>query len=145
MAGAPLREYDPSEIAMSFAKIPISGYADGEFVTVEPASDDWSDVVGTDGEVTRARTNDRRATVTFKLMASSDTNLLLSQLRNADLLAPNGAGVGALQINDLQGTTELSCAEAWIMAMPQTAYDRKVGQREWKIRCAVLEGVVGGN
>ena len=97
------------------------------------------------GDVARARTNDRRGTVTFKLMQTSDTNALLSALRNADLLAPNGAGVGALEVRDLQGTTLLSAAEAWIKKMPQTAFDREIGAREWVIRCAVLEGVVGGN
>ncbi len=142
---APLKEYNPSEIAMSFAGIPIAGYADGEFVVIEAESDDFTDVVGTDGDVARARTNDRRGTVTFKLMQTSDTNALLSALRSADLLAPNGAGVGALEVRDLQGTTLLSAAEAWIKKMPQTAFDREIGAREWVIRCAVLEGVVGGN
>lgn len=142
---APLKEYNPSEIAMSFAGIPISGYADGEFVTIEPQGDDWSDVVGTDGEVTRARTNDRRATVTFKLMQSSTVNDLLSAIRTADLLAPNGGGVGSFELRDLQGTTIATAPEAWILALPQSAYDREVGAREWKIRCAYLEMVVGGN
>jgi hypothetical protein len=142
---APLKEYNPSEIAMSFAGIPITGYADGEFVTIEPEGDWWNDYVGTDGDVARSRTNDHRVTITFKLAQYSDTNALLSAVMSADRLAPNGAGVGALEIRDLQGTTQLTCAEAWIMGPPTVSFDREIGTREWKIRGAVLDGVIGGN
>lgn len=140
-----MKDYDPTEVTVSFAGITIQGFADGEFVRVEQDTDDFTDVVGTDGEVSRSKTSDRRATVTFLLMQTSATNILLSALSNADRDAPGGAGVGALYIRDRQGTSLHRAAEAWIQKPPNVSYDRTPGPREWVIRCAKLIRTDGGN
>lgn len=140
-----MKNYDPTEVSVSFAGVVIQGYADGEFIRVEGASDDFSDVVGTDGEVSRSKTSDRRATVTFILMQTSSTNALLSAISNADRDAPGGAGVGALFIRDRQGTSLYRAAEAWIIKPPNASFDRTPTSREWAIRCAKLQRADGGN
>ena len=140
-----MKNYDPKEVTVSFAGIVAEGYADGEFVTVEGLSDDFSDVVGTDGEVSRSKTSDRRATVTIKLMQTSATNVLFSAISNRDRESPNGAGVGALVIRDRQGTSIYESAEAWIVKPPNAAFDRTPTAREWAIRCANLKRTDGGN
>lgn len=138
--------YDANEVTVNVAGLPIeSGYDDGEFCRIEQESDDFTDKVGTDGEVTRSKTNDRRATIAIILMQSSDGNALLSGLNNIDRLAGNGAGVGPLLIRDRQGTALYAAAECWISKPPDVSFDREPTAREWTLRCASLERFDGGN
>lgn len=138
--------YDPNEITIMVCGIPIEGgFADGSFVEVDQDSDDFDDVVGTDGDVTRSKTNDRRATVTLTLMQSSEANALLSALNNLDRKQSNGAGVGPLLIKDNQGTSLYAAEKSWIAKPPTAGFDKKAGPREWKIRVADLERFDGGN
>ena len=138
--------YDANEVTIIVAGIPInSGYDDGEFCRIEQEADDFVDKVGTDGEVTRSKTNDRRATVSVILMQSSTGNALLSALNNIDRLSGNGAGVGPLLIRDKQGTSLYAAAECWISRPPNVSFDREPTAREWTIRVAQLERFDGGN
>lgn len=140
------RIYDADQITMVFMGILVdSGYADGEFCRVEQLSDDFTDVVGTDGEVARSKTNDRRATITVTLLQTSSGNAKLSVLNNLDKLAANGAGVGPLLIKDLAGTSLYTASKAWIAAPPKVVFSRGAEAREWTIRCADLLRLDGGN
>jgi structural protein KPP10_ORF10 len=130
--------YDADQVTVSINGIPISGYADGEFLSIEPEADNFSDVVGSDGEVARSKTNDRRATVTLTLLQTSASNALLSALANLDKAAPGGLGVGALLVRDRQGTAIFSAAECWISKEPTRGFGREAGPREWTLRCANL-------
>lgn len=140
-----VKVYDADQVVVSIAGIPLSGYADGEFLTISFESNLFDDVVGTDGEVTRSKTNDRRATATVRLMSSSDSNDLLSALYNTDDRAPNGAGIGAFLVEDNQGRSVFSASEAWIQKAPDISFDRTANEREWTIRIARLEFFQGGN
>jgi len=140
-----MKVYDPDQINISLNGIPISGYADGEFVRIEKESDGFADVVGTDGEVSRSKTNDDRATVSIILMQTSDSNILLSALHTLDRNVPGGAGVGALLIRDAQGTSIFAASECWISKAPDVTFDREPTSREWTLRCAKLIDVHGGN
>lgn len=138
--------YDANEVTLVFAGIPIdSGYADGEFIRIAQESDDFTDVVGTDGEVTRSKTNDRRTTISVILMQSSVGNAALSALNNLDRAANNGAGVGPILIADRQGTSVFAAAECWISKPPDVSYDREATAREWTLRAACPERFDGGN
>lgn len=141
-----LRVYDSDQVSISIAGLPVeSGYADGEFLRIEQEADDFTDVVGTDGVVSRSKTFDRRATITILLMQTSDGNALLSGLSNLDREAPNGAGVGALLIRDRQGTSLYQADSAWIMKPPNVSFDREATSREWTLRCDNLRRLDGGN
>jgi hypothetical protein len=137
--------YDADQITVSVAGIPLGGYAEGEFLRIEQESDDFEDVVGTDGEVTRSKTNDTRANVTILLMQSSDSNDLLSALSNTDRRAPNGAGVGAFLVRDRNGRALYTGAASWVKRPPNATFDRTATAREWQIRVANLERFDGGN
>lgn len=138
--------YDPNEISIVVCGIPIEGgFAEGSFIEIAQETDDFTDVVGTDGDVTRSKTNDKRATITLKLMSSSPANALLSALNNIDRRAGNGAGVGPLLIKDNQGTSLHTAEKSWIAKPPDVVYDKTATPREWKIRAASLERLDGGN
>lgn len=111
--------------------------------TIEFDSEGYQDQVGADGRVVRYKSNDQRATITFSLMATSPSNKLLSAMYNADLKSPNGLGVGPLLIRDTRGVTVFAGTQAWIQKMPKSTLGQKLGNRDWKIRVAKLEAVVG--
>lgn len=138
--------YDPNEVSILAANIPIEGgFADGTFVEVVFTSDAFVTVVGADGDVTRSKTNDRRARVTITLMQSSNSNQLLSALSNLDQNKSNGAGVGALLIKDNQGLSLYTAEHSWIAKHPDAAFDKTAGPRAWVFECAALVAFTGGN
>lgn len=98
--------YDPNLVTIIVAGIPIlSGFAEDEMCTFEREGDDFLDVAGVDGEVTRSKNLDNRGTFTLKLMQSSQFNNALSALRLLDKNADNGAGVGPFLLKDRGGST----------------------------------------
>lgn len=140
-----LKIYDADQVSLNIAGIPITGgYADGEFLRIEKETDDFTDVVGTAGEVTRSKTKDGRATITVILMQTADSNATLAALSQVDRAAPNGAGVGSFLVRDRQGTSLYEADECWISKSPDAAFDREATSREWICRVAVLRDFTGG-
>lgn len=139
------KEYDANEVTCNFSLFPIeSGYADGEFIRIEQDNDSFSAVQGTDGEVTRSKTNQDLTTVTIILMQSSDGQAILSTIHNADKISGNGAGIGPLMIRDRQGLSVFE-ADAWIKGPPKVSYDRGATGREWSLHCTNVVRFDGGN
>lgn len=140
-----LYTYAADLVVLSFAGIVIREFADGTFVNVRQDSDDWVKYVGTDGTVSRARTNDRTATVEILLPQTSLHNDQLSTIRNLDINTPNGAGVGAFLLRDLSGRMIVKGAQTWISKPPDIELGREVGTRTWTFHVAKLDRTDGGN
>lgn len=136
--------FDPYEITASFGGIQIKGWTPGEFIRIDPSSNDFVDVVGVYGEVTRIKTKDHRCAVTFSLMPSSLSNDLLSLMNNIDHLVPNGAGVGAFMIIDNNGRAVFRSERAWIARAPIVTFDRDPTPREWVLSCDNVVRFDGG-
>lgn len=123
-----------------------SGFAEGEFVSIEMASDDFGDKAGADGEVARFKTNDRRATIKIKLLQTSLGNNILSQLRRLALDSVNGADVGVFELRDRSSGVLVAHADkAWVMKPPTVARAREVGEVEWTLRAAHMDLDPSGN
>lgn len=137
--------YDPDQVLAYFNGILMQGFAEDEAIAVEQVSDAFEDVVGVDGEVARSKSNDKRVKVTVKLLQTSLTNAALSAIHQTDLNAPNGAGVGAFSLQDLNGKTIVEGPQAWIKSMPPSTFARTAKSREWVIMVAVGTRIEGGN
>lgn len=138
--------YSAKACSLSFANIQITGWADGDFISIDNESDAYGDAIGTDGEVTRWDTNDNRANVTITLMQTSSANDRLSAMLRLDQLAPNGAGIGAFYFKDTQGTSFYSGENAWIVKRPEATFGREGNKaRVWKLRVALLKFNDGSN
>ncbi len=137
--------FDAKEVTLIVCGIPLdSGFADGEFLKIEQNSEDFTMVVGTDGEVTRSKTNDRTAKVTVRLMQTSDGNAALSALNVKDLAQNNGAGIGAFLVKDrTSGTIKYTASSCWISKPPSVSFDKVATVREWEITVADLSRVDG--
>ena len=139
------RIFDFNEVQASFAGVPIAGWADGDGITITRESDVFSSVVGLKGNVSRSKTNDNRGTIEFNLMSTSPTNALLSAIALADREAPGGAGVGALLIVDLNGTSLFTSGNAWIKRPPDPVFGREASTRTWTLEVDELQDFNGGN
>ena len=142
-----LKVYDADQVTINFAGVDIdSGFADGEFVRIEE-EEQFTAITGSDGEVTRSKTNQNVATITVILGQASSGNAAFSLLHNIDRRAAGGAGVGPLLIRDRQGLSIFTSESAWITKMPDESFDREATPREWLMN-AVMNPVsrfVGGN
>lgn len=141
-----MKIYTSDQIVASLGGIPLNtGRGDGMFIEIDMMNPAFTTRVSADGEVARSRSNDRRAKVSITLLQTSDSNILLSALHQLDLLAPNGAGVAAFLVKDMNGTSLHTGAEAWISKPPKVAYAATIELRVWELEVANLIDIVGGN
>lgn len=137
--------YDCRNVNIIIGGINIeSGRAEGAFLRIENDADDYGDVRGAAGEVTRYAINDDRANVTVIIMQASESNAALSALRVADKLTKNGAGIVPFLVTDMNGTSIYEGEAAWIKKPPDVEFANEPGTREWPIRVAELKRVEAG-
>jgi hypothetical protein len=140
-----LTTYDPDDVSVVALGIPITGYADGTFISIEQNEDDFSLMVGSDGDACRAKSNNRSARMTITLLQSSAANDLLSGVRALDILTPSGDGIGPFIVKDNSGRTLCAAEKAWITKPPSTTFSREVEAREWVLETDTMVWFVGGN
>lgn len=130
-------DYDPDTIVVTVNGTPISGYADGTFVSIERDEDSWTKVVGSQGEVARARSRNLSGKITLTLMQTSASNAVLEALMIADDYAQQGQFVVSVADTSYAGI----CASdsSWIMKPATLSYGRELEDREWTIECARIE------
>lgn len=139
-----LAKYNPDQVVITCGGSLIQGYADGEFITVENISPTFEDVAGTDGEVARSKSNDKRLKVVLKLLQTSQSNAVLSAFLAEDDADPAGVTF-AFSMEDALGGTVAQGPEAWIVMQPTTTMDRTAKSREWEIHVAVGARNEAGN
>jgi hypothetical protein len=141
------KRYDAAQVTLSFMGILLdSGFADGEFLTIEQSVPDYEAVVGTDGQVSRSRTNNRHAVIKVKLAQTSDGNGYLSAMSNAGILTANGSDIGPMLVRDrISGVCQYTASACWIAKPPDVTFDNKVTMREWTLECADLARVDAGS
>jgi len=140
-----MKIYDPSEVDVLIGMVPISGFAEDEFISIAVDEDSFTTVTGVDGETTRSKAMNRNATVSVKLMQSSQANAYLSALHLLDLVTPGGAGIVPVLIKDKQGTSLFECATSFIVKFPDQPYAKAAGPREWSVKCVGALMFLGGN
>lgn len=143
---AEFKNYDPFQITASFKGLYISGFAEGTFVKAERNVDTYSTMVGSLGDVVRVRSRNRTGLITLTLQGASIYNDYLSAIANADELGVTvDAGVGPFLIKDLNGTTLLHAADAWIRKIASYEAAMEHTNREWVFECAeIFMDIVGG-
>ena len=138
-----VKTYDASQVSVIVGTRRLSGLAEGSFVTVSRDEQAFTKQVGADGEVTRAKTNNKAGSITITLQQASSGNDYLSTLAKTD--EETSAGVVPVTVVDGSGTTVAIAESGWIQKLPDTEFGRDAGEREWVIDCADLEMLVGGN
>jgi hypothetical protein len=142
-----LKRYDAAQVTVCLMGILVdSGFAEGEFLTIKQNAPDYEIVVGTDGQVTRSRTNNRSAEIELKLMQTSDGNTLLSAMSNTGLLTANGSDIGILLVRDrISGLCMYTAQNCWIAKPPDVTMDIKATSRVWTLNVDSLLRVDAGS
>lgn len=141
-----MKHYNANQVNVSLAGKTLSGggLADGLFFMVKRKTESFTSKAGSDGEVTRSKTNDKRGEFEIHTMQTSDDNAWLSGLLALDENTENGAGVGALSCEDKNGTSLHFAQNAWLTGPPECPYGREADERVWKGECDLLDSFVGG-
>jgi hypothetical protein len=144
MATDPIvRTYDPKLVIATFGGIIFTGYAEGSFIQVAGNGDKFEKSRGADGTVDRINKNAFDYSITITLKQTSLTNDAMSAVLNADLIS--NAGKFPFTLKDLNGTTLLSAAQAWIRKDPDDEYSDSLGTRQWILDTGIAAKVTGGN
>lgn len=139
-----VKTYDASKVIITFNFVPLSGYADGEFLSITSSSPTFTKEVGADGKVSRSKSNDNTSEVAVTLKQSSQSNDYLSLMHQAD--KKSNLGKGPLSVTDLSGTTLCFWPEAWIKQTPDQGFSKENGDRVWTFDTGNIGAEnVGGN
>lgn len=137
---------NPQDWDLIFGPLKVDGYAEGEFVTIEQSEDTFLVVAGSNGEIARSLNGNDLSIVTFKLMQTSRSNVVLSGLHQLDK-ATKGRSPQALMVKDGGGTTIWVTPTAWIVKPPNLSGDKQAKPLEWQIACVGQPptNIIGGN
>lgn len=138
-----VRTYDPKAVHIIIGGVQMIGFADGVFVNAERDEDAFSKVTGADGEVSRAKSNNKSGSLTLTLKSTSPSNDILSGFAILDELS--NSGVINVIIKDSLGTTNLFAGEGWVRKSPPVEYAKEISNREWILDMASMDYFVGGN
>ena len=138
----PVKTYDPKGVVATVGGIPISGYADGTFINISRQNDAYSSVAGADGEVSRAKSNDKRGELTLTLLQTSLSNDVLSGIAQLD--ERSNSGVVPIMVKDISGLTTFFSGSGWIRKVPDSEFGKEISNREWAFELAEMDVFVGG-
>lgn len=82
------KTYDPLKVTVTINGVPLNGWADGDMVMVEYDADQTTKHIGTGGEGRFVKSNDVSGVCTFRLADYSDSNAVLTLIRNVDIEVP---------------------------------------------------------
>ena len=123
--------YNPKKVTCSLGRHIASGFADDSFISIEPAGDGTSYVVGADGEIARSIDPSKVYTIKLALLQASATNAYLQKMYEKD--KKDGSGTFSVNINDILGKEKFVGSVAWVTKPATWARGKAQGNREWEI------------
>lgn len=128
---AKVSTYNPRKVSCALGNHIVTGFADDSFISIEPAGDGTSYVVGADGEIARSIDPSSIYTVKLALLQTSPTNAYLQKMCDKD--SKNGTGTFSISINDLLGNEKFTGSTAWVAKSAAWARGKEQSNREWEI------------
>ena len=145
MALDPLvRTYDPKLNIVTFGTILMSGFAEGDAITISQPDDSFELIRGSDGTIDRVNKNILHVVVEINLKSTSPVNDLLSIIHKNDKLT-NG-GKLPLIIKDLNSAaTLLTAPQAWIVKPADVTKSDSIGTFTWTFHTGIADYNPSGN
>lgn len=128
--------YNPKKITLSLGNHIASGFADDSFITIEPAGDGNSYVVGADGEVVISVDPSSVYTVKLALLQRSKSNKYLNTMY--EKMKSGGNGLFNVNLKDLIGKDKFTGSKAFVTKPASKGYGKAATNREWEI--VVVDG-----
>ena len=123
--------------------IPVEGFVDGTFISVDKDEMPYSSIRMPDGTVARKKNTSQTYTITITLHNGAETNNLLTKMWQIDELTDRGKF--PLLIKDQSGSDLLFSTESWIEGIPSLTKSNAIDSRVWVIKSAYALINVGGN
>ena len=123
--------------------IPVEGFVDGTFISVDKDEMPYSSIRMPDGTVARKKNNSQTYTITITLHNGAETNNLLTKMWQIDELTDRGKF--PLLIKDQSGSDLLFSTESWIEGIPSMTKSNAIDSRVWVIKSAYAVINIGGN
>ncbi len=136
-----VNSYDAQAVILTIGGLPITGFRDGDKVSVEADGDLWTKQVGVDGAVSRSRQNQPGGKITVGLMYGEAANAILETFKTLDLLT--GHAPVTISMFDVNGGVTVFSGTAWLMKQPGVPIARDNGEIEWVFDCADLTIIMG--
>lgn len=125
--------YSFTNVNVIFGILEIQGFAEGDdVVNINFDTEQFTDVAGAKGDVTRTQTNDNRATVVVKLLQTSDSYKELMALYNID--RETGANVQPLTVINKETGETFVGNNAWINKNPDVVRGQNANAVEFTFR-----------
>ena len=137
--------FDPEKLTVVIGGVIISGFSDGDSITVKRDEDLYFKRVGTNGDVGRARNANKSGSIEIRLLQVSEVNDQLSTLFSIDNLVADGKIVLPIAVTDLSGRSVFAATQCWLKTLPEGVFNREVAERVWVFDCADLRMYHGGN
>lgn len=130
-----IKTYDPAVVSVIVGGLNITGFAPGAMIELAPDDPQWRDDYGVDGESARWRNLNPFDTLTLNMMQSSNGNLILSNLLNADIASQAGILPVLITDDNTSGikSTYLS-TRGWIAGPPRIGFAGSPTARSWALR-----------
>lgn len=139
-----LFSYIPESVNCLIAgMIPITGFVDGTFISVDKDEMPYSSIRMPDGTIARKKNTSQTYTITITLHNGAETNNLLTKMWQIDELTDRGKF--PLLIKDQSGSDLLFSTESWIEGIPSMTKSNAIDSRVWVIKSAYALINVGGN
>lgn len=135
--------YASDEVQIIVGGVPMSGLADGTFVSISRDEQAFTKVTGADGSTSRSKSANRAGAITITLKQTSPSNDVLSGFMIADEQGNNG--VVPIMVKDTGGRTLCYASAAWVQQAPDQDFAKEISNREWVMDCARIDILVGGN
>lgn len=123
--------------------IPIDGYVDGTFISIDKDEMPFTVIRLPDGTIARRYNNSQTYSIAITLHNGAETNNLLTKLWQIDEITQRGKF--PLLIKDQSGSDLFFSTESWIESIPTLAKSNGVDARTWVIRSANATINIGGN
>lgn len=136
--------YAAEKVVITIGGLILSGFVDGDFVTVKYDEDRYTKKAGADGEVGRSKNASRAGSFEVSLSGTSAANDKLSALFNLTQIGGIDPPI-PVAVADLSGRSLAAASNAWIKTVPDLVLGKDITDRKWLFDCADLVINIGGN
>lgn len=114
-----------------------------EGITVTPSGPMNGMLIGADGEGMHSLYADRSGKVTVRLLKTSPTNKLLSELVGFQRSSGALHGQNTLVINDMSRNDSIACRQVAFAKIPDLTYAKDGGIVEWEFDAVRIDPILG--
>lgn len=138
-----IANYLPDDVNCLAFGIPLSGFADGTFISITKDKVPYGTTETADGQIARLYTNSQTYTISLTFHRGSVSNDVLTKLWQLDEFTQRAKF--PLFIKDLSGTDLFFSTNTWIEGIPSMVESTNFDSRTWVLRSSQAGINIGSN